>query len=75
MTTTIETSTIYYAVPVVILEDAPQHTEANGFVCDDPTCPCREEFEDAIDDNYPSESEIEAMYAGYNKRHWLSEHL
>ena len=30
--------------PVVIMLDEPVHTEANGFRCDDPTCPCWSDF-------------------------------
>jgi hypothetical protein len=72
--------------------DEPVHTEANNFICDDPTCPCqaeaapvvesvcdnpycecRAEYEDYIDDDYPSEEQIEAMYSDYSG--WQSDYL
>ncbi len=53
----------------------PVLNNENGHVCDDPTCPCREEFEDSIPSDCPGESEIEAMYDDYSKQQWLSEHL
>jgi len=30
--------------PLVIMLDEPVHTEANGYRCDDPTCPCWADF-------------------------------
>ncbi len=30
-------------VPVIPCEDEPAHTEENGYWCDDPSCPCKQE--------------------------------
>ncbi len=59
-------------VLIVFMEDAPVHTDDHT-VCNDPTCPCRDEYEDCIPDDLPTEEEIEAMFEDHAR--WLSEHL
>jgi hypothetical protein len=51
-------------------EDAPVIVSS---ICDDPYCSCRDEYQDYIDDDYPSEDEIEAMYSDYSG--WQSDYL
>lgn len=36
-------SSLSAIVPIVLMEDAPVHTDENGYVCGDPTCPCAED--------------------------------
>lgn len=54
MTTTIATITQAPILPVWML-DAPLHTEANNFICDDPTCPCQEDAPVIVESTLVSE--------------------